>query len=255
LAARSRIRSGGRTDSDLSAWLRKGILMRLRTHFCRAGFTVVAAAVALSLGVTNSLAAVPTLRGKVTHGGKTAFHAAKAQLSAQGMKVTCANSGKSVVTGTSVIPTGPRKGSSPLTIGTISAIRFANCSAAHSAVSIKAKDLPYSIKVDSATSRRGKTDAIISGIDISVITRGCELTVSGSASGYYTNSTHTLTVTPKLPVKPADTAHLKISNVRGCASAVSSTRHPQILPVVIAIAGVILVYDIICLFIWFHRHK
>jgi hypothetical protein len=227
--------------------------MRLSTHFRRTGFTVVAAAVSVSLGVTNSVAATRILQGTVTNGHNTAFHAATAQLSAQGLQVNCANSGKPVVTGKSVIPSSHGKGPSPLTIGTISAVSFGDCSTAQGPVSITAEDLPYSIQVDSATSAKGVTDAIISGINISVATAGCDFTVSGSAPGYYTNSTHTLTVTPKLPIKPAGTTQLNVGNVQGCSIA-GSTRRAHILPVVLVIAGAIVVWDIICLFRWFHHH-
>ncbi len=53
------------------------------------------------------------------------------------------------------------------------------------------------LSADSKTNRKGETDAIISKVDVSVKTTGCSFTVTGSAPGFYTNKTHTLTMTPK----------------------------------------------------------
>jgi hypothetical protein len=53
--------------------------------------------------------------------------------------------------------------------------------------------------------------------------------VTGSAPGYYTNKTHTLTMTPKkLPAKALAKAKLTISNVSAgnCGGAVMNGQHP-----------------------------
>jgi hypothetical protein len=50
--------------------------------------------------------------------------------------------------------------------------------------------------------------------------------VTGSAPGFYTNSKHTLTLTPKPPVKLLVKGQLTISNVTGCAGAVNNGDHP-----------------------------
>ena len=55
---------------------------------------------------------------------------------------------------------------------------------------------------------------------------GCSFNVTGSAPGYYTNGSHTLTLTPKLPNKALNKAQLTISGVSGCAGLVSNGDHP-----------------------------
>jgi hypothetical protein len=81
---------------------------------------------------------------------------------------------------------------------------------------------------DSKTNRKGQTDAIIGGVNVSVSipSAGCSFTVTGSAPGFYTNSKHTLTMTPNLPVRPVKKAQLTISNVTGCVGAVHNGDHP-----------------------------
>jgi hypothetical protein len=56
---------------------------------------------------------------------------------------------------------------------------------------------------------------------------GCSFTVTGSAPGFYTNGTHKLTLTPKLPITPLNTARLTVGNVNGCAGLVSNGDHPS----------------------------
>jgi hypothetical protein len=50
--------------------------------------------------------------------------------------------------------------------------------------------------------------------------------VTGSAPGFYTNKSHTLTMSPKFPVRAVKRAQLTISNVSGCAGAVNNNDHP-----------------------------
>jgi hypothetical protein len=89
---------------------------------------------------------------------------------------------------------------------------------------VTASKLPYAVKVDSATVRH-QTDVIIAGIRIAVSLTGCTFTLAGSVPGYYRNTTHTLVMTPKLPITPLNTARLTVSNVAGCAGLVLNGDH------------------------------
>jgi hypothetical protein len=66
----------------------------------------------------------------------------------------------------------------------------------------------------------------ISEIDVNVAMHGCSFTVTGSAPGYYSNSTRTLTMTPKPKPKPVTSAELSVSNVSGCFGLVKNGDHP-----------------------------
>jgi hypothetical protein len=67
---------------------------------------------------------------------------------------------------------------------------------------------------------------MITGVNTSVSTTGCSFNVTGSAPGFYTNSTHTLTLTPKLPITPLNKAQLTVSGVSGCSGLVNNGDHP-----------------------------
>ena len=93
-------------------------------------------------------------------------------------------------------------------------------------MTIKVNNLPYSAKVDSKTNSAGQTDAMITGISTSVSMKGCSFSVTGSAPGFYTNSTHKLALQTMLPITPLNKAQLTISGVMGCAGIVSNGDHP-----------------------------
>ena len=56
---------------------------------------------------------------------------------------------------------------------------------------------------------------------------GCSFKVTGSAPGFYTNSTHKLSLTPKLPNTPLNKGRLTVSGVNGCAGLVNNGDHPS----------------------------
>src|SRR5215468_8898163 len=78
----------------------------------------------------------------------------------------------------------------------------------------------------SKTNGKGQTDGLITGANTSVSMVGCSFKVTGSAPGFYTNGTHKLTLTPKLPNRPLASGRLTVSNVSGCAGLVSNGDHP-----------------------------
>jgi hypothetical protein len=200
--------------------------MRMRKRAGSALLTVAAAAVTVGLGATTALAAT-TLTVKVTHGGTYKATAPTTVLSDRGPSVTCSSaSATRASTATGSIPAATTTGASPVKIGTVATLNFKNCTGPLGPVTIKVNNLPYSVNVDSKTSSAGQTDTIISGVNTSVSMKGCSFTVTGSAPGFYTNSTHKLRLTPKLPVTPLSKAQLTIRNVTECGGVIKNGDHP-----------------------------
>ena len=200
--------------------------MRMRKRAGSALFTVAAATLTIGLGVTAALAAT-TLTVKVTHGGTYKATAPATVLMDRGASVTCSSSSTTKAsTATGSIATATTTGTSPVKIGTVATLNFKNCTGPSGAVTITVNNLPYSVKVDSATNSAGQTDVMITGINTSVSMKGCSFTVTGRAPGSYANSTHKLTLAPKLPITPLNKARLTISNVAGCGGVVMNGDHP-----------------------------
>lgn len=192
--------------------------------------TAATSAAVVGLCAASALASIPlstTLTVKVSNGGKFTAKATKTVLSNNGVKVNCASSGKTPASSASGnIPSGTHKGASPVKVGTASNLKFNNCLGPLGKVSTKVMAEPYKVFVDSKTNAKGQTAGFISGVKVHVSMTACSFNVTGSAPGYYTNSKHTLTMTPKLPVKATTRARLTISNVSGCAGLVHNGDHP-----------------------------
>ena len=186
-------------------------------------FASGAAALAVVLGATTALAAT-TLTVKVTGAASTGAFTAKSGktvLTDKGVSVTCTSSSSS-----GVLKNQTTTGTSPVAIGTVTKLSFTGCTGPLGPVTTKVNSLPYKLKIDSKTNSLGQTDGFISGTNVNVSMTGCSLTVTGSAPGFYTNSKHTLSVTPKLPITPLNKAQLTISNVVGCAGIIMNGDHP-----------------------------
>lgn len=198
--------------------------MRLTRRVTSGLLTATAAAAVVAMSAGPSIAAT-TLTAKVTNGGSITATASSTKLSDAGVSVTCTSS-----KATGSIPTGSHTGASPLKVGTAAKLSFSNCSGPLGTVTTKVEGLPYTISVDSKTTSTGKTDGIISGVKVAVSMTGCSFMVTGSSPGYYTNKTHTLTMTTtsKLPVKPLNTAQLTISGVATgtCGGLINNGDHP-----------------------------
>lgn len=200
--------------------------MRIRKLAASTGLTVTAAALAAGLGATTALAAT-TLTVKVTNGGTYKATARATVVRDRAFSVTCSSSSTSKASkATGSIPTATTTGTSPVTIGTVATLKFKNCTGPLGPVTVTASGLPYSVTVDSKTNSAGLTDAMITGVSASVSMKGCSLTVTGAAPGYYTNQTHKLALTPKLPIRPLKSAQLTISNVVGCKGIIMNGDHP-----------------------------
>ena len=190
--------------------------------------------IAATAGAVVGLSAAPamaatTLKVKVSNGGTYTATASKTVLKDGAISVTCTTSGTtpaSKTTGT--VATATHTGTSPVTVGTAKTLSFNHCTGPAGVVHTTVQALPYKIKVDSKTNTAGQTDGIITGVKVQVNAGlGCTFTVTGSASGFYTNSKHTLTVSPKLPIKPLNPVKLTISNVSSsCAGLVKNGDHP-----------------------------
>lgn len=201
--------------------------MRKRVSTALTGGAMI---LAIGFGASPALAA-PTatnLTVKVTHGGAYTAKATKTVLSDHGVNVTCTSTKtKAASLGSGKIPTGTHKGKAPVKVGTVAKLAFNHCTGPLGAVKTTIQATPYSVKANSKTNGKGQTDAAITGTKIAVSTAACKFLVTGSAPGFYSNAKHTLTMTPKLPIKPLTRARLTISHVNsGCFGAVHNGDHP-----------------------------
>jgi len=189
-------------------------------------FIAATAGAVIGLSAAPAMAAT-TLKVKVSNGGTYTATTAKTVLKDGTVSVTCSTVGSTPASkATGSVPTGTHTGTSPVTVGTAKTLNFKNCVGPLGAVTTTIKALPYSIKVDSTTNGSGQTDGMITGVNVHVSMTGCAFDVKGSAPGFYTNGTHKLTVTKKLPITPLNTAKLTVSNVAGCAGVVNNGDHP-----------------------------
>lgn len=201
----------------------------------RAGGTLIGTlamtAVVVALSAAPALASTP-LTVKISGGGKFTAKAAKTVLTdgtgATAVSVTCVTKGKTP--GSSAdgnIPSGTKKGNSPVKVGTTSKLVFNNCTGPLGKVTTTIMSEPYFVAIDSKTDSKGQTDGFIGGIKVAVNAGGgCKFDVTGSSPGYYTNGKATLTMTPKLPTKATTKAQLTIGKVGSCFGVVKNGQHP-----------------------------
>jgi hypothetical protein len=194
--------------------------MTIRKRVGSVLFTAAAAAAVVGMSVGSALAST-SLTVKVSHGGSyTATAKGETVLADGSVHVKCKAS-----KGSGKIANGTHHGAAPVTVGTVAKLSFSKCSGPLGGVSTTVHGKP-ALKADSKTNSKGETDAIITGVNVSVATGSCTFNVTGSAPGYYTNKTHTLTMATKLPVKAATKATLTISDVSGCLGVVTNNQHP-----------------------------
>jgi len=188
-------------------------------------FVVAASTFAIGLGATTALAAT-TLHVTVTNGGTYTAASTKTVLTDNGVSTTCSGTGASTASGT--ISSATLTGTSPVKVGTTAKLAFKNCTSPFGPVAITVNKLPYSVKVDSVTNSSGQTDGMITGVNNTVKVGSpvlCTFTVTGSAPGVFSNTKHTLTLEPKLPIKPLNTAQLTISNATPATSCAAGGLH------------------------------
>jgi len=189
-------------------------------------FTLAAAGAVVGLSAALAMAAT-TLKVKVSNGGSYTATSSKTVLSDNGVNVTCTSSGTTPASKTSgKVPTGTHTATSPVKVGTAAKLSFNNCQGPLGPVHTTVMNLPYTISVDSKTNSKGQTDGIISGAKVKVSMTGCSFIVTGSVPGFYTNGTHKLSVTNKLPITPLNKAQLTVSSVSGCLNLVNNGDHP-----------------------------
>jgi hypothetical protein len=188
--------------------------------------------IAASAGAVVGMSAAPalaatTLKVKVSNGGTYTATASKTVLKDGTVSVTCTSTTTTPASKASgTVATATHTGTSPVTVGTVSKLAFNHCTGPLGAVHTTIQALPYKLQVDSTTNGSGQTDGIIAGIQVQVSMTACSFTVTGKAPGFYTNGTHKLTMTNKLPVTPLNTARLTVSNVSGCGGLVANGDHP-----------------------------
>jgi hypothetical protein len=197
--------------------------------------TAATTAAVVGLCVAPALASSPLsaakLTVKVSGGGKFTAIATKTVLTNRvhgtNINVTCTTKGrKHAASASGNIPSRTDRGTSPVKVGTATNLAFNNCIGPVGPVTTKVVREPYFVAVDSKTNRKGQTDGFIGGIDVNVKTFACSFTVTGSAPGFYTNGKHSLTMTPRLPVRATFGAQLTVSHVVGCAGLVNNRNHP-----------------------------
>jgi hypothetical protein len=190
-------------------------------------FVAATAGAVIGLSAGPALAAT-TLTVKVTNGGTYTASASKTVLSDNGVNVTCTSTSTTKAsTASGKVATASHHGTSPVAIGTVTKLAFNHCSGPLGAVHTTITALPYTLKVDSTTNSNGQTDGMITGAKVKVTMTGCSFTVTGSAPGFYTNSTHKLTITKTLPITPLNKAQLTVSGVSGCGGLVANGDHPS----------------------------
>jgi hypothetical protein len=191
--------------------------MRSARNF-RMGKAAVLLAVSILISIVLSSPAYSStsLTVKVSNGGSYSATASQVVLTntRTHFPVVCSTIGSTLasqIAGT--ITNGTRSGAAPVNVGKATTLAFQNCAPGPlgGSVTITSGKLPYNISVDSATTSKGETDLIISGIDISWVATGCTFILTGSVQGYYSNSTNTLVLTSNLPVSPLDKAQLSVS--------------------------------------------
>jgi hypothetical protein len=197
-------------------------------------FTAAAAAAVLGMSVGPALAST-TLTVKVSHGGSYTGAAKTTTLtdntqSAGPQKVTCSTVGStpsSKATGKLSSGTYHGKANKAVALGAVSKLVYNNCTGPLGPVTNTVSGKPE-LNADSKTNSKGQTAAIITGVNVNVSMTGCSFKVTGSAPGYYTNKTHTLTMTPKLPkgLKPLVKAQLTISGITGNCVVINNNDHP-----------------------------
>jgi hypothetical protein len=201
--------------------------MTIRKRAAGAVFASAATAMVIAFGASTALAAT-TLTVTVTNGGSYTATTNKTVLSDNGVNVNCTSTSTLKASkGTGTIATATHKGTSPVSVGTVKTLAFNNCTGPLGKVTTTVNtSTPYPVKVDSKTNTSGQTAGMITGVKVHVTMTGCSFNVTGSAPGFYTNGKHTLTVTPKPPVKPLNTAQLTVGSVSGCAGLVHNGDHP-----------------------------
>ena len=200
--------------------------MTIRKRVGSVLFTAAATAAVVGMSIGPALASTTHLTVKVSHGGSYTAKAGKTTLSANGVAVTCTSS-----TASGKLASGTHKGKASVSLGGVKGLSFKSCTSIAGTMTTTVHGTPE-LNADSRTSSKGDTDAIITGVNVSVSTTGCSFKVTGTAPGYYSNKTHTLYMTPKkLPVKPLKTAKLTISGVApgACLGAISNGDHPTYL--------------------------
>lgn len=197
--------------------------MTMRKRVGSVLFTAAAAAALVGLSVGPALAATP-LTVKVKGGGSYTATSRSTVLADHATTVMC-----KISKAKGTIASHTYKGAAPLKVGTTKSLSFSKCTSAAGVPTFTYAGLPYSVLANGKTVS-GDTAALISGTNVSVKIKsiGCSFTVTGTASGYYSNSKHTLYITPKVPKKlhPVRRGQLTISGVSGCLGAVSNNDHP-----------------------------
>jgi hypothetical protein len=183
-------------------------------------FVAAAAAAVVGMSVGTALAST-SLTVKVSGGGSYSASAKGKTVLADGpVQVKCTGS-----KGSGKIANGTHHGRAPVTVGSVAKLKFTGCSGPLGGVSTTVHGKP-ALKVDSKTNSKGETDAVITGVDVSVKTGSCSFKVTGTAPGYYSNKSHELIMTTHLPTKAATKASLTISDVSQCLGVVTNGQHP-----------------------------
>jgi hypothetical protein len=163
--------------------------------------------------------------------GKVAASTTDASFRVNDVEVTCESTAPNPPASTAqlLIKNGVTMGAAPLSVGTVVKLAFDpnDCTGPLGKVTIRPKTNDHGFFVNSVTANTGRTDVFVSMVNVSVSMTGCSFRVEGEASGYYNNAANSLTMSPKLPLRPpAMKTKLTITTVKGCDDVVEDGQHP-----------------------------
>jgi len=136
-----------------------------------------------STGAVTATASAPTLTDNTT-----------------GTKLTCTSAAASAS-----IPNGTHAGPAPVKVGTITAATWNTCKLNSITFSVTSNSLPWNVNITNVTDASGNTPGSLTGV-VAKLSGLCTATITGSVTGHYSNSTHTLVI---------DNGTLTVSGVSG----------------------------------------
>jgi hypothetical protein len=184
------------------------------------GFMATSAHADLNINVTVAGAGTGTLAGSTTD----------VSFRLKGAEITCESTAPNPLASTLqlLVNNGATAGAAPLSVGSVVKVMFSNedCTGPLGKVTIRPKTNDHGFFVNSITSNAGRTDIELGMVNMKIAMTGCSFRVEGGADGYFNNAAHSLTMSPTLPIKPAQKTELTISTVSGCAGLVKDGQHP-----------------------------
>lgn len=159
------------------------------------------AAIGLAASPASAAVSTATVSGSGSGGAITATAASPTLTdSTTGTKLTCTSAAA-----TGVVANGTTTGGPSIQVGTITGATWNTCKLNSITFTVTANSLPWSLNAVDPTDASGNTDGSLTGV-VAKLSGLCTATISGSVTGHYSNSTHTLVL---------DNGTLTVSGVGG----------------------------------------